>query len=203
MTVIDVPPETFARPRGRAVPELPLYTFKGSGIQCRLRRLSPVTLQRLQQSIVKEWRKLPPEDDRAMPTPPIELISIGGAEPRPESNPNHPDYQAALKTWNERVGVEVYERLARLAALDACVFEPGDIDEVWCERFENRMRAEGADLNVPDIYSGEERAQIIWVIHRCLGSQDDLNRFLKHVSGQSEITEEAVGDHTATFPTAG
>lgn len=206
MTISDYPtlanPEGAPRPRGRAVPAYPLYTFKDSGETCRLRRLSPVTMQRLQEAVVKEWKKLPPDDERAQPQPPVEVITIGGAEQRDEPNKQHPDYLEALSVWESRVTSEVMERFIRIAALDACVFEEGVIDAAWCERFERRMAAEGVALNIPDHYETEERNQIIWLIYRCLGTNQDLKEFVQHLINRSEVKQEEVAAHVATFPTA-
>lgn len=195
---------TGALPRvpGRTAPAYPPYTFKDSGETCRLRRLSPITMQRLQESVVKEWKRLPAGDERAMPQPPTERIAVGGGPEREEPNPNDPDYKARLLDWEGRVQTEVMERFVRLAAIDACVFEPGQIDADWCARFERRMAAEGAPLNVPDHYEAEERAQIIWVIYRCLGSNDDLKEFVQGLINRTEIKQEDVAAHTATFQTA-
>lgn len=190
------------RTRGRAAPDYPTYTFKDSGQTCRLRRLSPITTQRIQEAIVREWKKLPADDDRAMPQPPTERIAVGGGPEREEANPNDPAYKERLAAWERRVQGEMIERLIRVAALDACIFEPGVIDTDWTERFERRMNAEGQPLNIPDHYQGDERAQIIWVIYHCLGSQEDLTEFVQHLSRRSEIRQEDVATNIATFQTA-
>ena len=194
--------ESFARTRGRSVPEFPLYTFRDSGVTCRLRRLSPVTMQRIQEAIIREWKALPPEDDRAFPEPPTEPVAIGGGPERDEPNPNDPAYKERLSAWESAVQKEVMERFVRIAALDACLFEPGEIDAAWCERFERRMAAEGSALGIPKHYEGEDRHQIIWVIYHCIGSNQDLSEFVQHLVTRTQIREEEVAAHVATFPAA-
>lgn len=195
--------ESFARPRGRQMPEYPVYTFKGSGETCRLRRLSPITMQRLQQGVIAEAKAQPPDHEHAYPRPPVERIAVGGGPERDEPNPNDPAYKERLEQWESWAQTEVMERFLRIAAVDACIFEPDQIDQDRIDRLRRRMASEGAPLPYFPAYTVEENDQIIWVQHVCIGTQDDLTDFVNALIRRTEVKQEEVAAHIATFPPAG
>lgn len=193
--------EALARPRGRRVPELPLHTFKDSGYTCRLHKLSPMTLQRLLEAIRKEAKKKAPNEEGAYPTPPVEMISIGGDAPTPELLTEDEDYQKKLQSWQNWAMQEANERLLRLAAVDACVFPPEEFDQGAIDRFKRRMAQEGAPIDIPESYDGEEVDKIIWLFHFCFGSPEDMTEFYSALTTRSTVTPEKVEAEIATFRT--
>lgn len=194
--------ETFARPRGRGVPEYPTYTFKGSGETCRVRRLSPITMQRLQQAIIAEARAYPPDHEHAYPQPPAERIAVGGGPERDEPNPNDPAYKDRLAKWETWAQTEIMERFLRIAAVDACIFDPGQIDADHIDRLRRRMASEGAPLPFLPAYTPEENDQILWVQHVCIATNEDLADFVSFLLTRTEVKEPEVAAHIATFPAA-
>lgn len=195
--------EAFARPRGRKVPEYPRYTFQGSGETCRIRRLSPITMQRLQQGVLAECKALPPEHEHAYPQPPVERVAVGGGPEREERNPNDPAYKEQLAAWESWAQTEVMERFLRIASVDACLFEPDQIDQEHIDRLRRRMAAEGAPIPFLPAYTPEENDQIVWVQHVCIGTQEDLTDFVQFLIRRTEVRPEEVQAHIATFPPAG
>lgn len=194
--------EAMARPRGRRVPALPLHEFKDSGYSCRLHKISPMTLQRLLEAIRKEAKKKAPGEEGAYPTPPIELISIGGDVPSPEPITEDEDYQKRLLTWQTWAMNEANERLLRIAAVDACVFPPDEFDQAAIDRFKARMAQEGATIALPESYDEDAVDRIVWLFHFCFGSPEDMTEFYNALTTRAAPAPEAVEAEIATFSAA-
>lgn len=171
--------------QGRAVPPLPQHTFQDSGITVGIRKIGPMTQQRLAQQIMR---------DDPEPQPPVVQTEIG-----PEPNPADPTYERAVREWQQRTGLALNERLMLLAALEAEVtIDDAARDEI--ARRQRHMRAAGiAWAPHPDL-DDEENERVFYILHVACASTDDLKEFGRAVRERSVPTEEAVARQVASFP---
>ena len=188
------------RVRGRAAPARQRHTFKDSGITVELHKIGPTTIQRIAETIRREARALPVGDENRYPEPPVEVVEIGGVKSE-ERNVNSPEYRAALDRWGQWAMGQVNDRLFRVAAVDAVIPVDTTDEEIHevVSRVRRRLAAEGVVLKTFDGYTPEENDRIVWVQHVCVSSTEDMTEFYAALTKRSQISEEAVDAHLATF----
>lgn len=171
--------------RGRAVAALPAHTFKDSGITIRIRKVGPMTQQRMAQAIQKE-----------IPEPAVPMVETElGREP----NPADPAYSAAYQAWDRKTAALLSERMMRYAALEAEV-TIDDQAKNEIARAKRNMALSGAAWEPIAGLTEEENDRVFYILHVACATQDDLKEFSAAVRTRSVPTEEAVQRHIATFP---
>jgi hypothetical protein len=170
--------------RGRAVPPLPEFTFKDSGITIRIRKVGPTTQQHLAQAIMKEI----PE-----PTPPMAETELG-----PEPNAADPAYLVAKADWEQKTRWELTQRLMLIAALEAEV-AIDDLARADIERKKRHLKLIGIPhQDNPDLTT-EENEKVFYILHVAAATPEDLGEFSAAVNRRSVPTEEAVQAQISTF----
>ena len=171
MTDTDTQPNE-TRPRGRAVPELPTFTFS-NGVVARIHQVSPMTMAHVMQQLIKQH---PP------PQPPMDPVDRGGGE---ELTPNYsnPNYLKAKEDHDNKIGYKANEILLVLG-VDV------DIDIDALERIKQTFTRYGIPLDNDD-------DKLNYLQHCCIQSSDELTRLVRAISG---FSEEDVQAHVETFP---
>lgn len=191
------------RPRGRAVPALPSYTFQDTGITVQIRKMSPLTMQRIADTIIAEAKALPAGHEHKYPEPPVQMIAVGGGEPKAEPNPTDPDYQRALQRWGEWAGGEQTRRMLRIAAAEYIVWPDIDLVRFEAARIRRMFAREGATLPpIPDTYTSDEQDAIVFLEHGCFGSDQDLTEFAQYLMTRGQPQEAQIAAATAAFRAA-
>jgi hypothetical protein len=171
--------------RGRTPPALPEHTFQDSGVTIKIRKVGPMTQQRLSQQIQKE-----------IPEPPIPIVETElGKEP----NPADPAYMAAYAAWEHKAAIELNNRMLQLAALEA---EVAIDDRARSEIARKKRHMDLAGIAYADDprLDAAENERVFFVLYVACASPDDLREFGQVVTQRSIPTEEAVQRHVATFP---
>ena len=171
--------------QGRFAPPLPEHTFQDSGITIRIRKVGPMTQQRMAQAIQKEI----PEPD----------VPIAQTELGPEPNPADPTYIKAYDAWDRKTTALLSERMMRYAALEAEV-TIDDAARAAISRAKRNLALSGAAWESIDGLTEDENDRVFYILHVACATQDDLREFSAAVRTRSVPTEEAVQRHIATFP---
>lgn len=181
------------RVRGRAVPELPLHTFKDSGVTVRLHKLSPMTGQEIHAVVERELA-----DDK--PRPPIVDVDYGqGKLAMPHEG--DPVYQELLAAWRKRVNTIANDRLFKVAALLAVELTVGERERTQIDRTKKYLRLAGKlEWQDDSELSQEENDQLFYMTHIACGSAEDLQEFYMAIATRSQPTEAAIERHKETFP---
>jgi hypothetical protein len=175
--------------KGRAVPALPSHTFQDTGITVRLRKLSPMTNQRLSEAIRREF---PP------PEPPTYEVEYGDQKVR-EINDADPTYVARYQRWEQDAARIFNERLLKLVCLDAVEVEIGETERTEIERKKRSLSRVGAAWEDDPTLDEDENLRYFYVQHCCFGSGDDMRELYAAVNMRSQPTEAAVQAHIETF----
>lgn len=178
MTVIE---QTNGHAKGRAVPPLPLHTFQDSGITVGIRKIAPSTQQRLHDLIMREHPK---------PAPPVVETELG-----PEVNEADPDYEKALKKWNEDTARALNAKMFKLACLEC----EAEVDTEEVARKQAQFTVIGLDWEDDPKLSPEQNAKLFYIQHIACATTDDMKEFYAAVTRRSTPTEEAVARHIDTF----
>jgi hypothetical protein len=165
---------------GRAVPDYPSFTFASSGRTVQVRKLSPMTMQRIAQQTQKD---MPP------PAAPVYEVEIDGGVKTTETNEADPVYQQALRAYNEQVKYETGMRFMRLCASYVLASDV-PVDEV--AEYRAAMDAAGAPL-------GDEDDRWVYLWEMCAASERDMQDFQQYVLGRAQATPEAVQAHVDSF----
>lgn len=176
--------------KGREVPPLPTHTFQDSGITVRLRKLSPMTSQRLSEAVRREY---PP------PEPPTYEVEYGDTQVR-EINDADPTYLARYARWQETTAKVFNERLLKLVCLDAIEIELDADAQAEITRKKRSLAVVGVAWEDDPDLSVDENARLFYVQHCCLASPDDMRELYAAVTARSQPTEAAVAAHVETFP---
>jgi hypothetical protein len=182
------------RQRGRVPPDLPVHTFKDSGITVRLHKLSPITTQQILAQCQRELADTKPE-------PPLFEQDYGTGKKIMEPHIGHPLYQEKLAAWNTEANKLANDRLFKLAALDAIEVTIGESERAAIAR-KKRMLKIAAHItwdDDPDL-TPEENDQLFYVSHICCATPTDLQEFYEAIALRSQPTEAAVEQHKAAFP---
>lgn len=176
--------------QGRIAPPLPEHTFKDSGITIRIRKVGPMTQQRMAQAIQKET----PE-----PTPPRNPPDSEAAQLGEEFNYADPSYERAVEERERKMTTLLSERMIRYAALEAEV-TIDDRAKAEIARAKRNLSLSGAAWTPIDGLTDDENDRVFYILHICCATQDDLKEFGKAIRERSMPTEEAVQRQIATFP---
>lgn len=181
------------RIRGRAVPELPVHTFKDSGISVRLHKLSPMTSQEI---LAQCKRELADEE----PKPPLFEVDYGNGKIL-EPNTGHEVYVRNRAAWEEKVNKLANDRLFKLAALDAVELTIGDVERASIVRTKRYLKiaAKVEWQDDPDL-TPEENERYFYIRHIACGSQEDITEFYTAIALRSQPTEAAIEQHKQSFP---
>lgn len=181
------------RQRGRAVPELPMHTFKDSGITVRLRKLSPVARDDVIAGVSRDLADTKPQ-------PPIVEVDYGQGKIK-EPHTGDPTYIRHLQEWQAGVSSEANARLFKLACLDAVEVEIGDSERALIARKQRYMRIAGKVEWQPDPnLHPEENDQWFYIAYVACASLEDIKEFYEAVLTRSQPTEAAIEQHKASFP---
>lgn len=167
--------------KGRAVPSLPLHTFKDSGITVGLRKIAPNTQAQIALQIQRELPR---------PSPPIVKTELGE-----ESNEADPDYVRVIGEWERECSMLLNRKMFTIAALE-CECEV-DMDEV--ARKQRSFRAAKFEWEADADLTEEERAKVFYIEHIACATQEDLREFYAAVTRRSQPTEAAVQAHIDSF----
>lgn len=176
--------------KGRGVPPLATHTFQDSGITVTLHKLSPMTAQRLNEAIRKEY---PP------PEPPLYAVQYGDQTVQ-EANDADPAYLTRLTRWQQEAARLFNERLLKLVCLDAIEVTIGDTEKAAIARKRHSLARVGVTWEDDPELTDEENARYFYVQHLCFGSAEDMKELYLAVNSRSQPTEAAVAAHIDTFP---
>lgn len=151
------------------------YTFKDTGVQVLIRKVSPLLAVTLQQ-------KFP------SPTPPMEEVDYGDGKKHYEPNPTHPDYLEALKRYDE----ENEKRMRTLLLKRGVEIEMTDEAKEEVAALRGFMKDEfGKTLDEDD--------KMVYISYIAIGSDKDLEELLSAVMRRSQPTEEVVEQAQEAF----
>lgn len=171
------------RQKGRRVPELPTYVFVETGVEVKIRRLGPFTMDELRKALRKE---------RKPPKPPSIVNEVGDARVKiAELNFDDPGYKQELREYNAWLAQETGERMTNLMTNYCIIVEP---EAAIVE--EKRALLAMIDPTINDSYSDKE----VYVRHYLMGSSEELERVQNFILNRSMPTEEAVQEHIESFP---
>jgi hypothetical protein len=162
---------------GRIPPELPTFTFSGSGITVHLRKVAPLLLAQVKKSI-------------PAPVPPMNTVNFGDG-PVQQANPADPDYQQALVDHEQRVNEKIMEVLFSLGV--DISDEGGRVAPALesVERLRMQMREFGVELHPDD--------KLVYILNICLVDTDDIARLRDAIMRKSQPTEDAINETLQTF----
>lgn len=175
-------PQLLPRQKGRRVPDLPTYTFETTGVEVKVRRLGPFTMDEIRKSLLK---------DRKPPTPPMLQVEIGEARVKElEPNPQDPAFIRATIEYNEWMQTAVAEKMLHLMVNYCleCEIEPEIVED------RRRMLAM-IDPESNNSYSDRE----VYIRYYLLATGKELQEIQMFILGQSMPTPEAVQEHIDTF----
>jgi len=180
------------RQSGRQAPPLPTFLFKSSGIEVKIRKMGPFTLDEIRLSMQRS-------PDNKPPSPPRVQVNYGtSTDPQIEweDNPADPQYKKDLVDWQaaqtEKEGRQFIDTIVR----HAVVVELGE-DELEEVRH-TRAFLIGMGIDKENIAALSDHE--VYVKHVCVKNTDDLQRLQSEVIGQSIPTEALVKAHEDTFP---
>lgn len=178
---------------GRRVPELPLHTFKDSGVTVRLRKLSPLTGQEIANAVAKELAD-------SKPQPPTVEVDYGQGK-RIILHDGDPTYQELLDKWQANVNRIANDRLFDLAAIDAVELTIGEAEREQINRKKRYLRliAKVEWEDRPEL-EPDENDRLFYMTHIACGSAEDLKDFYRAVMERSQPTEAAIERHKESFP---
>lgn len=174
------------KPKGRAAPPLPEFTFPDSGVTVSIRKMGPFTLDLVRTSLLEKHQP---------PSPPMVEVNYG-TEDKPEmkleANPADPAYKEQLAAYEveiaEKSGREVIE-----AIIENAVVVDVDLEEVKSAR----VMLERLGTDPEEVVRMSDHA--VYVKHVCIKSSKDLTQLQEVVLGESIPSEAAVRRHEDTF----
>lgn len=171
--------------KGRIASPLPQHTFKDSGITIRIRKIGPMSQQRMAQAVRREI----PE-----PEPPTTETELGI-----EQNTADPSYMRAYDAWERKTNSLLSERMLTYAALEAEV-AIGDVERAEIARTRRSLAISGVTWQPIEGLTDDENDRVFYILHIACATPDDLKEFSAAVRERSTPTEEAIQRHLATFP---
>ena len=152
------------------------FVFPDSGIEVRIRKVSPLLALEVQRSIKK-------------PQPPLEKVILASGEESMEPNPSHPDHQEALRAYN----LEVEDKTKRLLLNRGIDIVMTDEMKAEVKELRDYMEEEfDSALSVTD--------KEVYVSYIAIASAKDFESLIQAVLGASQPTEEAVEAAKDSFP---
>lgn len=173
--------------KGRSVPDLPKFTFKGSGITVGIRKLGPFTID----AIGRQMRT-----ERKPPVVPKVMANYGSKEAPNmvlEENPADPEYQAELARYEREVEDAGGRRILDTIIKHAVVLDDIDYDAVA------EMREFLSSVGITQEELDKTTDQEIYVKHICIKIPTDISDLQEFVIGESLPSEEAVQAHEDSF----
>lgn len=145
------------------------YTFKDTGIQVKIRKISPLMASDVARAI--------PE-----PIPPENEVDYGEGKGRVrERNYSDPNYLAAMADYRRHVS-EVIQRVMILRS----VYVTGEDWKAEVAEYRDFMKQQtGSELE-------EKEDLVIYVLRICVGTQEDLEELIESITKRSQPTEELV-----------
>jgi hypothetical protein len=158
---------------GRIPPELPTFTFSGSGITVHLRKVAPLLLTQVKKSM-------------PVPKPPLNMVNYGDG-PVQQENPADPDHIAALADHEQRVNEKIMEVLFSLGV---------DLsgNQSWGDEVD-QLRVAMLSLGVP-LHPDDK---LVYILNICLTDTDDIARLRDAILSKSQPTEGAINETLQTF----
>lgn len=151
------------------------FTFPDSGVEVKIRKVSPLLALEVQRSIKK-------------PEPPLEKVILASGEESEEPNRSHPDYLDALQQYN----IEVEEKTKKLLiSRGVNIVMTDEMKEEVKELREYMKKEMGIDLPVND-----KEAYISYI---AIESAKDFESLIQAVLGASQPTTEAVETSKDSF----
>lgn len=178
--VLDVDTQN-GHAHGRAVPALPTFTFKDSGITVAYRRLGPFTMEQLGKAIRKE---------KPAPKPPLNTVDYGDGKKANEPNLSDPDYLHAMQTYEAWVETEAGQRMVQM--LVGYAIEPLAIDTDAVARYRMMAAQFGLDCE------GDDRD--VYIKYIAIATPDDLSEITTAVVSRSQPTPGAIQAAVDSFP---
>lgn len=156
---------------GRIPPELPEFTFVGSDITVRLRKVSPFLLGEVAKSVPK-------------PMPPLNTVDYGNG-PTQEPNEADPGYLQALEEYKQEVGNRNLRALIHLGV--EC-----EVDAAAVQALRTQMATFGVDLDPDDKW--------VYIVNIAITDTDEIVELRDAILRKSQPTEGAVQESLAAFP---
>jgi len=144
------------------------YEIKDTGVTIKIRKVSPLLIQKLQQA-------------HPAPRPPKQEVDYGDGKKRTEENPSHPDHLQALVAHEEMIQ-EMTQRLllkrgVEFELTDEMKAEIEELREFYLEEFEQELSEDDKD---------------VWLFYIALGTTDDYQELLSAIYTRNNITEDAL-----------
>lgn len=145
------------------------FTFRDTGITVKIRKISPMLVTDISESI-------------PMPKPPLNEVDYG--EPRgkvQEPNLQDPAYQKALEDRQ----VQIFKTWRRVMILRGVQVE----GEAWKEE----VKEYRAFMQEQTGYPLEETNDlVVYVLRLCVGSEEDLGELIEAITRRSQPTREEI-----------
>lgn len=116
------------------------FTLPQSGHTVRVRKLSPDVTVQIRSAVMAEL-----QDEK--PRVPTQRLEVAPGDFQDVENPEHPDYQKALKAWQDSVLFETGRRFMRLIG-DYAVQDETDLEAV--QEYRDQMAALGVEETSTD-----------------------------------------------------
>jgi hypothetical protein len=175
---------------GREAPGLPLFTFKGSGKTCPVRKLGPFTLDEIRTAVRRERKPPPP--------PRVQVNKGDDDDPKLEweENPADPRYRDELVAYEQEMR-SAESRAFIDKVLWYCVVTDTKTEEARAEV--QAARDFLVELGRPKEEVDAISDHMIYVKHVCIKSGADVQELQQFVMGQSIPSEEQIAEAEATF----
>lgn len=151
------------------------FIFPDSGVEVKIRKVSPLLALEVQRSIKK-------------PEPPMETVILASGEESQEPNRSHPDYEKALRDYN----IEVEEKTKKLLINRGVVITMTEEMKQDVKDLRAYMEDE-MDTQLP---VNDKEAYISYI---AIASAKDFETLIHAVLGASQPTQEAVEEAKESF----
>lgn len=172
--------------KGREVPELPTFTFPSSGIEAKVRKLGPFTLDAVRSQMIAEIK--PPE-------PPKVVVNYGtdeNPEFKTETNEASQEYRDKLAEYERTIEEGGARKLIDVIIENAIIV---DIDEGEVKFWRSFL----VSMGIPEHDVEKMSNHTIYVKHVCIKTTDDLTSMQNFVIGASVPSEALVKAHEDSF----
>lgn len=158
-----------------------------TGVVLRFRPVSPTVLDRARQAV-------------PVPQPPV---VYNEARDRSEPNPNHPDYLAAVRAYDEQLVLAAWRAAAILGTKIESLPEgfPGPFEDRWIEELEAGL-PEGQTLDVQRELTNERERNaryFQWLSLYAFGTEEDAFTVAAIAPSTVSLTEEEVAAYVESF----
>lgn len=140
------------------------FTFQSTGITIHVRPVSPMLLNEARKSVQR-------------PTPPMQAVESADGTTRQEPNPSHPDHVAALRDYNERVGLVAQ----RVMIGRGVVLALSDEQRAALADLREEMATLGVTLDSDD--------KLAYVLNIACGTAEDLSELVQAITQRGQPTD--------------